>query len=144
VAAFNATSLTRGGIWEALVSRNTYGCTDARMLLTFEIDGHRMGSRVRTASPPEIRAKAAGSAPVERLEVVRGDRLLHVHRGSGTVESVTLTDPSPEIGENYYYLRATQVDGEIGWSSPIWVSYEGPRREGVKLPTMRPPASSRA
>ena len=26
--------------------------------------------------------------------------------------------------ENYYYLRVTQVDGNMAWSSPIWVQYD--------------------
>ena len=26
--------------------------------------------------------------------------------------------------ENYYYLRVTQIDGNMAWSSPIWVQYD--------------------
>jgi len=28
----------------------------------------------------------------------------------------------PSRGEDYYYVRVTQIDGEMAWSSPIWVS----------------------
>jgi hypothetical protein len=29
----------------------------------------------------------------------------------------------PESGDaNYYYVRVLQADGEMAWSSPIWVS----------------------
>jgi len=35
----------------------------------------------------------------------------------------TSTSPIPVYldGENYYYIRVTQIDGEMAWSSPIWV-----------------------
>ncbi len=38
-------------------------------------------------------------------------------------EYVDLADP----GEgDYYYLRVTQIDGELAWSSPWWVGGERP------------------
>jgi len=27
-------------------------------------------------------------------------------------------------GESYYYVRVQQADGELAWSSPIWVRME--------------------
>ena len=33
-------------------------------------------------------------------------------------------DGEPSPGPTFYYARAFQVDGELAWSSPIWV---GPR-----------------
>jgi uncharacterized protein DUF3604 len=32
-------------------------------------------------------------------------------------------DKSLLYRDNYYYIRVTQIDGEIAWSSPIWVRY---------------------
>jgi hypothetical protein len=32
------------------------------------------------------------------------------------------TDPSPLAGENRYYLRIEQSDGNMAWSSPMWVT----------------------
>jgi hypothetical protein len=29
----------------------------------------------------------------------------------------------PERPDNYYYVRLLQADGNLAWSSPIWVSY---------------------
>ena len=134
LAAFNSPTLDREGIWTALASRSTYGCTEARMLISFEIEGHQMGSIVRADHPPMIRSWAAGAAPIARLETIRDDRILHVHRGRSFVESDKLKDKGIQPGRHYYYLRVTQADGEIAWSSPIWVYYEGRKRKGVKLP----------
>jgi hypothetical protein len=134
LAAFNSPSLDRRGIWESLSSRNTYGCTDARMLLSFRVDGHRMGSTLSSGRPPRIEAWAAGTSPIERLEIVRDDRLLHVHRGREMIESTDTRDHGIRPGRHYYYLRATQMDGEMAWSSPIWVNYEGSKGRATKLP----------
>lgn len=33
-------------------------------------------------------------------------------------------DDEIEEGENYYYVRVTQLNGQMAWSSPIWVRFE--------------------
>jgi hypothetical protein len=134
LAGFNSPSLDREGIWNALASRNTYGCTGARMLLEFEVSGYGMGSAFSTGREPTVRAWAAGSAPVRLLEIVRDDRLLHSYRGRKMVEKTRVRNEGIQPGRHYYYLRATQADGEIAWSSPIWVTYEGARKRGRRLP----------
>jgi hypothetical protein len=134
LAAFNSPGLDRESIWRALRSRNTYGCTDARMLISLSIEGRRMGSTLSTERRPRIEAWAAGTAIVQRLEIIRDDRLLHTHRGRNLIERTSCVDESIPQGRHYYYLRATQRDGEIAWSSPIWVTYEGPKGRAAKLP----------
>ena len=34
---------------------------------------------------------------------------------------VTLTDPAPPEGPNWYYARISQVNGQMAWTSPVWV-----------------------
>lgn len=33
-------------------------------------------------------------------------------------------EKNPEEGENYYYVRVTQLNGQMAWSSPIWMIYK--------------------
>jgi len=33
-------------------------------------------------------------------------------------------DDNIEKGESYYYVRVTQLNGQMAWSSPIWVKFE--------------------
>jgi len=33
-------------------------------------------------------------------------------------------DENPKKGENYYYVRVRQLNGQIAWSSPIWMRYK--------------------
>jgi len=37
--------------------------------------------------------------------------------------SFTLTDGVKPDGDNYVYIRAQQIDDEMAWSSPVWVSW---------------------
>ena len=41
--------------------------------------------------------------------------------------SFEFTDADPSPGESYYYVRVQQDDGQIAWSSPIWVTTGGAR-----------------
>ncbi len=36
----------------------------------------------------------------------------------------TFTDENPIAGENRYYVRVEQVDGNMGWASPVWVTFK--------------------
>lgn len=36
----------------------------------------------------------------------------------------TFADEEPVVGENRYYLRVEQIDGNMGWTSPVWVTYQ--------------------
>jgi hypothetical protein len=51
--------------------------------------------------------------------------LLHraVPRSSYQVEH-TFIDRRPPAGENSYYVRVSQLNGQMAWSSPIWVTNE--------------------
>lgn len=35
------------------------------------------------------------------------------------------TDPEPLAGENRYYLRVEQWDGNMAWASPVWIDFRG-------------------
>ena len=42
--------------------------------------------------------------------------------GNGKRElQFTYTDPHPAAGENRYYVRVEQEDGNLAWSSPVWI-----------------------
>ena len=37
----------------------------------------------------------------------------------------TFTDDTPNQVDNRYFLRVEQSDGNMGWSSLVWVTWEG-------------------
>ena len=58
------------------------------------------------------------------MDLIRNNQFLFT-RSSNTREfTFEFVDNQPAPGENYYYVRVIQTDGELAWSSPIWVRYE--------------------
>ncbi|NLJ36256.1 MAG: DUF3604 domain-containing protein [candidate division WS1 bacterium] len=120
-----APELTRDAIWEGLYSRRCYGTTGARIVLDVHVNGEPMGSVVRSAPFAEthrLEVRVCGTEPLTAVEVLRGRELIYVHSSYSATCSFELMD-EPESGDaNYYYVRVLQADGEMAWSSPIWVS----------------------
>ena len=130
-----APELTRTALWEAFRARRTYATTGARIVLDFRANGQLMGQEITSESPPVFTADVVGTGPIERLELIRNDRLLLTERGDSDQVSLVFTDETCPRGENYYYLRVSQVDGEFAWSSPIWVwRTGGPAGSDLSLP----------
>ncbi len=63
-----------------------------------------------------------GTAYISRIEVVKNNNLLQAIPGTGSHLDFFLDD-GPEKVEDFYYIRVTQRDGEMAWSSPIWVTF---------------------
>lgn len=62
---------------------------------------------------------------IENPDIVyHNARKVKVHRAhprSHCVAEVDFRELPVNDGQNYYYVRASQVDGQYAWSSPIWV-----------------------
>ncbi len=76
-AAILADELSLDGILDAARNRRTYGTSGPRMWLDLEAGGARMGDRIAVERPPELNVTVAGTAPIERIDVFRRDRLVH-------------------------------------------------------------------
>lgn len=68
--------LTRPALFRALRERRCWATTGARILLELEVDGRPMGSELVLRSPPSIRIRVEGTAPLEAVELMRGQQLL--------------------------------------------------------------------
>jgi hypothetical protein len=105
-----------------LWSRHCYGTTRARILLEFEINGHRMGEKFSNGSRRELGIGAYGTAEIELVEIIKNGKALHSQAGEGSADvELTLIDDTPERDTDYYYVHVAQADGEHGWTSPVWV-----------------------
>jgi hypothetical protein len=81
-----AEALTREAIWEALKQRRVYGVTGDRMVVDFRIDGAPMGSVIRSRGEVEITAEVVGEAAIDRVELLRGSRVIATHCHAGAWE----------------------------------------------------------
>jgi hypothetical protein len=121
LTAVYASELTREAIWDALWHRYTYGTTGARILLQFEVNGMPMGGEVSLCGSAEIKVEAAGTAPIQSVELIRDNKVIHHWQGSDEQVRLEYEDDMLSSGGNhYYYVRLTQVDGQMAWSSPVW------------------------
>lgn len=144
-----APALNRHEIMEALKRRRCYATSGEPIYLDFRINGRLMGERVIARGNPNLQAYAIGTAPLQRVEVVK-----HVSGGPypfPVVYSVTPKGRECQFtwkDENFnsdalYYVRVTQqkdpaipeikklpsadaklavgFPNEMAWSSPIWV-----------------------
>jgi len=129
MTAIFAPELTRQALYDALYNRRCYATSGVPIVLDFRINDQLMGTEIETTSPPRLTATVTGTAPLRAIDIVRSGYVfagLQCNPGEGVTElSFSLDDKIIIPGEShYYYLRVTQEDGNMAWSSPIWLQYK--------------------
>ena len=63
-----------------------------------------------------------GTGPIRRVDVIHNEHYVYAITPKGkNVLKFRYADPNPVSGENRYYIRLLQEDGNIAWSSPVWI-----------------------
>ena len=114
-------SFTREGIIEALNARRTVAGTD-KIFVEFSCDGRPLGSIFETAAAPKLEIAVRGTSALKRVTLVRNEKDYKAFEPSGKDFQVTFEDAMPIAGENRYYVRVEQADGNMAWASPVWVT----------------------
>ena len=112
---------TRAALLKGLRSRRTYATNGPRILVQTSLGGRPMGADVPVVADGTQRLawNVAGTAPIARIDVVRGGQPVASIRGEGTREMAGAADiPSLAPGQ-YLYLRVVQEDGGAAWTSPF-------------------------
>lgn len=119
VAAF-VPALKREYVWDAIYDRLTYGTTGARILVSLKINSAPMGSEVKAIgdAPVTIEGSVLGTDTVT-VELLRDNQVIQTWACAGNACDFTLEDTAGSGA--CYYLRVTQKDEHMAWSSPIWV-----------------------
>lgn len=112
--------LTRESIFDAIKGRQTICTTHPRMVMEFSADGKSIGSTVTVDETVELKVLILAPRPLMRVDIIKNGEVLSSYTGNKRFVELELSD-TPECGDNYYYVRAYQDDGHIGWISPIWV-----------------------
>jgi hypothetical protein len=122
-AAIFAPELTREALLDACRARHTYGTSGAKIFLDARVNGHLMGEKhPGSAGPVEVTAKVIGAGDIERVDVCRNNVFIYSCPGKGREASFKYMDTSPLDKTGYYYVRVVQKDGELAWSSPVWLT----------------------
>ncbi len=123
-----APELTREAVFDAMWNRRCYATTGPHIAMSVTLNGHPMGSVLAAeefASPPVMQTVVAAPWIIDRVQIVKS---------GATVADFGATRPAMEAEFHwvdqqfqpdqpaYYYVRLALVDGEMAWSSPIWVT----------------------
>ena len=115
-------STAREDIFNSIRKRHTYAATD-NIVLEFWLGQHFMGDDFTAAAPQRIRVKAQGTDNIETIHLIRDAQYIYKWSPGTRDVDFQFSDPAPGKGQHWYYVRVEQKNGELAWSSPIWVKY---------------------
>ena len=118
LTAVYAPSLDREALLAAYRERRVYATTNARIRLLFTANGALMGSALPETADKEFRIEAVGEAPLKRIDLFRNGDLHRTLVPDGVSFARTLRVASE--GPDNWYVRVTQADNHIAWSSAVW------------------------
>jgi hypothetical protein len=115
LTAVQAGELSRASIMEALRERRCYATSGAKIMLDLRADGRPMGSELEQ-SAAQFEVHATGTTELRSIELVGREGVLSRVEPNGAtgVLSARLTSP-------FVYARVVQEDGEMAWSSPVFL-----------------------
>jgi len=114
-------ALGRDELFDAFWHRRCYGTTGVKIELIFSLNGAAMGSELPASEIREIQVTVAGTDAVHKIDVVRNNEYVYCQCPSLACHAFEWCEVRPIGSADYYYIRVTQMDGNMAWSSPIWV-----------------------
>lgn len=122
-----AENLNRESLADAIRQRRTYATTD-NIILDIKYDGsdgeHLMGSIFESKTPVRIKANIIGTGDILQVDVIKDNAIVQTYKESRSNVAIEYVDKNVARNtNNYYYVRVIQKNGEMAWSSPVWVTY---------------------
>ncbi|MGH9666629.1 MAG: hypothetical protein ACRD9L_19565, partial [Bryobacteraceae bacterium] len=125
-ACILAESFTREGLVDAIRKRHTYGATD-NIILDFRARSggttYMMGDSFAAQGAPQFSVQVQGTGPILQIDLIRNRKFIYTTRPDAANARFEFTARELEPGENWIYARVLQRDGQLAWSSPIWVKH---------------------
>ena len=127
IAGIYAEELTRESLWDAIKKRRVYGTTGDRIIIDFKINGHWMGevATEKNNAVRKIYIDVTGADIIRQIDIVKNNNNLKTWRENKQCCTHIFEDAEKKTGRDYYYLRITQENGQMAWSSPIWLERAG-------------------
>ncbi len=118
LTAVYSEELTRDALFAAYRKRNVYASTNARIRLLFTANGQLMGSIMPDAATKEFFIDVKAENDLKKVEIFKDGELYKMFPADGKNFSMDLA--VRDSGPGNWYVRATQKDNHIAWSSPVW------------------------
>ena len=111
----------REAIVEAFRARRCFAATD-NIGLIVKCGDHLMGEEFQLAGQPTFEIRALGTAAISKLDIIRNNRYVFSTAPNRETLDMKWTDSDPSTESvSYYYVRIQQADGNLAWSSPMWI-----------------------
>jgi DNA/RNA endonuclease YhcR with UshA esterase domain len=119
-------ALTKGHILEALRARRTFATEDSNLALALRAGENWMGSIIPKA-PAITFAVDVVDSDGESVTLELFDRgLVVANAGFSGAAMYTWTPTVPGVEGHFYFVKATQADGDTAYTSPVWVAGTAP------------------
>ena len=119
-----ADALTREAIIKAILDLRVYATEDKNQTIDFYVDDHIMGSTIEADNDIHVKVDVADPDQhdvIQKVEIIgQGGKVLYAEEPNANIVSLdtVLFNSSP-----YYYVRVTQVDGELAVTAPVWTGF---------------------
>jgi len=120
-----AEDFTREGLIDAMKQRHSYGATDNIVLdYRMEANGgeYLQGDIVKVDGDFRLTVNILGTSPIRQIDIIKNQEFLYTRQKLPQDFEFSYEDAGKTPGEDYYYVRVEQNDGNVAWSSPIWVT----------------------
>lgn len=125
LAAIWVKEISQKGIVDALKNRRCFATTGDKIFIHMTVNGSWANDEVKNnGKSPEIEFEIEAVDKIKSIEILRNSKVIKgIQPGSGLNQKGNFTDNDFPISSGilYYYLRVTQENEHIGWSSPVWV-----------------------
>ncbi len=119
-----ADALTREAIIQSILDLRVYATEDKNQTIDFYVDGNIMGSTIEAGKDIHVKVNVADpdqNDVIQKVEIIgQGGQVLYAKEANANIVSLdtALANSSP-----YYYVRVTEVDGELAVTAPVWTGY---------------------
>lgn len=118
-----AKELTREALFDAMRNRRTFGTSGVKLRPFITVAGHHIGEEASITGPPHVAVDVLALTPIKWITVVRNGEDIERYGGESTRSRFSFDDNKiPEGKTSYYYLRVELKNGNMAWTSPIWVT----------------------
>ncbi len=117
--------ISRKGILEALRSRRVFATTGDQIVVDFRLNGVVQGQSTKSNKKPKLTFAINAVNRIESVDILRNSKVIQTIKPGKSTQKLSGEyvdeDFQTEKHVLYYYVRITQKNKHIGWSSPIWL-----------------------
>ncbi|MCM8821792.1 MAG: hypothetical protein NC831_03130 [Candidatus Omnitrophica bacterium] len=115
--------LDRENLIYALRNRKTYATTSDRTLVDFSVSKYKMGEKGSSGNI-EVMADIHSCDIIKKIEVIRNKRAVFCENLERMDTVFRWQDKRIEKGRYWYYLKITQKNNEVAYTSPVWINVD--------------------